>query len=317
MSGDVFTNWTDEVTASWGKRPVKTTHGLHTSPLLSLEAIAELIDRFPREQYSLVSRSEVDGKRFQHEGDFGALTGKQVLDWIAAGHLWLNLRHVPLVDKRYGDLLGEAYDEMARRAPGARMFNASLGILISSPHAGATYHCDLPGQALWQIHGRKRIYIYPPEPPFLRVNHLEDIALFGIEEELPYEAGYDASATVVELEPGAMAHWPLNAPHRVENHGMLNISVATEHWADDIERLHKVNLANGILRNRFGWTPRSRAVSGPGYQAKVVLQGVMRRMNWVKKTRAERRPLAFRLDGTRPGAIAAVAAPLRETAPAA
>ena len=303
MTEDVFTGWTDETTSVWGKTPVKTTHSLNASPLFTMEAIAELIDRFPREQYSLVSRSEADGKRVQHGGDFGGMKGRDVLNWIAEGKLWLNLRHVPLVDKRYGDLLGLAYDEMARRAPGAPMYNASLGILVSSPHAGATYHCDLPGQALWQIHGQKRIYIYPPEPPFLRTGHLEDIALFGIEEELPYEPGFDAKATVIELAPGEMAHWPLNAPHRVENHGMLNVSVATEHWATDIERLHKVNLANGILRHRFGWTPRSRATTGAAYGAKVALQGVMRRMKWVKKTRAERRPVTFRLDPARPGAV--------------
>lgn len=300
----VFTNWTDETTSRWGSVPLKTAHSLHTSPLFTLEAIAELIDRFPRAQYSLVSRSEAGGQRIQKEGDFADLKGSEVLDCIAQGHLWLNLRHVPLVDKRYRDVLDEAYAEMARRAPGPRMFNTSLGILISSPHAGATYHCDLPGQALWQIHGRKRVYIYPAEPPFLRARNLEDIALFGIEEELPYEPGFDAKATVIELEPGDMAHWPLNAPHRVENHGMLNVSVATEHWGEDIERLHKVNLANGILRHRFGWTPRSRALSGPGYYAKVALQGVMRRMNWVQKTRAERRPVTFRLDRSQPGRTA-------------
>ncbi len=306
MTADVFTNWTAETQAVWGKAPVKTRHSLHTDPLFSMEAIADLIDRFPREQYALVSRREVDGRRYQDEGDFGGLKGKDVLEAVAQGKFWINLRHVPVVDKRYGEVLDRAYEEMARRAPGARMYNASLGILISSPHAGATYHCDLPGQALWQIHGKKRIYIYPPEPPFLRVNHLEDIALFGIEEELPYEAAFDQSATVVELEPGDMAHWPLNAPHRVENHGMLNVSVATEHWADDIERLHKVNLANGLLRNRFGWQPRSRATSGLGYRAKVVLQGVMRRMNWVKKKRAERRPITFVLDPVAKGKLKAL-----------
>lgn len=300
---EVFTNWTAETGSQWGSAPVRTQHSLHASPLFSLDAIAELIDRYPREHYSLVHRRIEDGKRVVIEGDTGGLKGRDVIDWIAQGSMWLNLRSVKSVDPRYAALLDEAYAEIARRAPGAPMFNTSMGILVSSPNARVHYHCDLPGQALWQIHGRKRIFIYPNERPYLAPESLEDIALFGIEEELPYDERFESAATVLELGPGDMAHWPLNAPHRVENGDMLNISVTSEHWSDEIERRHKVNLANGILRHRFGWRPRSRALSGAGYQAKVMLQGVMRRMNWVQKTRSQKRPIAFRLDPARTGGM--------------
>lgn len=304
----ILTDFTSETAARWGKAPVKTAHSLHRSPLFSLEAVAALIDAYPREHYALVRRGEKAGKRFLKEGDLAGMKGRDVIEWIARGDMWLNLRSVKTVDPRYGALLDAAYAEIARRAPGAAMFNTSMGILVSSPNIRVHYHCDLPGQALWQIHGRKKLYVYPNEPPYLRPENLEDIALFGIEEDLPYEAGFDAAARVIELQPGEMAHWPLNAPHRVENEDMLNISVTTEHWSDEIERRHRVNLANGILRHRFGWTPRSRALSGPGYQAKAALQGVMRRLSWVQRKRAERKPLTFSLDPARIGAIRDVTA---------
>ena len=78
----------------------------------------------------------------------------------------------------------------------------------------------MPGQWLIQISGRKRVYVYPNTPPFLKPQDLEDIALLNREVDLPYAPWYDAHAQVFDLEPGQMLSWPLNAPHRVENwHG--------------------------------------------------------------------------------------------------
>jgi hypothetical protein len=305
----IFVDWEQAHTEAWGQAPVKARHSLHESPLFSLEAIADLIDAYPREHYSLIHMGPQGGRRFWREGELGGLKGRDVIDWIAQGRMWLNLRSVKTVDRRYADLLDAMYEEIGLRAPGAPMFNTSMGILVSSPRAQVYYHCDLPGQALWQLHGRKRILIYPNEKPFLAPANLEDIALFGIEEDVPYDPAFDDHATVLELGPGDMAHWPLNAPHRVENHGMLNVSVTSEHWSDDIVRRHKVNLANGLLRHRFGITPKSRALSGPGYQAKAMLQGVMRRMKWIEKKRSARRPIEFKLDAERRGGVVEFAAP--------
>ncbi len=305
----IFIDWEQAHAEQWSRAPVKARHTLHESPLFSLAAIADLIDAYPREHYSLIHMGAQGGRRFWREGELGGLQGRDVIDWIAQGRMWLNLRNVKAVDRRYADLLDEMYDEIAMRAPGAPMFNTSMGILISSPNAQVYYHCDLPGQALWQIHGRKRILIYPAEKPFLAPENLEDIALFGIEEDVPYEAAFDAHATVLELGPGEMAHWPLNAPHRVENHDVLNVSITSEHWSDDIVRRHKVNLANGLLRHRFGLAPKSRALSGPGYQAKVLLQGLMRRMKWVEQKRSARRPIEFKLDAANRGEVVEFATP--------
>jgi hypothetical protein len=303
----VFTAWPAHQAAVWGSEPVKTGHRLHESPLLALGALAELIDAYPRQHYSLIHMGARGERRFWREGDLGGLKGKDVIEWIANGRMWLNLRRVDEVDSRYAELLHLAYDAIAANAPGPAMTNTSMGILISSPNAQVYYHCDLPGQALWQIHGRKRILIYPNREPFLQPRSLEDIALFGVEVDLPYETWFDDFAQTFELEPGDMAHWPLNAPHRVENGDMLNVSITSEHWSDEITRLHRVNVANGLLRHRLGWTPRSRAISGPGYWAKAALQSALRRSSWVAKQRAGRRAVDFKLDPDRRGGVLDIA----------
>ena len=68
-----------------------------------------------------------------------------------------------------------------------------------------------------------------------------------------------------------MLNWPLNAPHRVENLGTVNISMRVSYGNDDIRRAQIVHLANGLLRHRFGYTPKTSNLRGPSFFAKKVL----------------------------------------------
>ena len=70
-----------------------------------------------------------------------------------------------------------------------------------------------------------------------------------------------------------------------------------------IRRARIVNLANGLLRNRFGYTPKSRALKGPSFWAKAVLQREMRNTSWVKQARKSRNQIEFRLDQSLPEQI--------------
>lgn len=300
----VFTNWTDQHTGGWGNRPVLAEHNLHLNPLFSRQALAELIQIYPVEHYSLVHTNQKgESRRVWREGEIGDLNGHEVIDWIAAGRMWLNLRNVKMVDRRYGTLLDGIFEELATRVPGFDTFNRGMGILISSPNASVHYHADLPGQSLWQIMGSKRLYLYPNEERFLPQAALERIALYGIEETDNYRPDFDAEAMIVDLQPGQMMTWPLNAPHRVENHDCLNVSVTTEHWTDEIRRQQMVSMGNGVLRNVLGITPKSRAISGPGFLAKAALQAAWRRSPWLKRQRSARRPIDFRLGRAAPGMI--------------
>jgi hypothetical protein len=53
-TGNVFTNWDATHSALWGHQPIKLSHELHKLPLFSREALAALIQRYPRQHYSLI-----------------------------------------------------------------------------------------------------------------------------------------------------------------------------------------------------------------------------------------------------------------------
>ncbi len=303
MTGKIFSTWDETHSELWSHQPIRLEHEMHRSPAFSMDELAQLIESYPREHYSLVKTGARGSSRVWREGDIGDLSGRQVVDAISRGGLWLNLRNVTSVDRRYRELVDQMFAEVAAHVPGFDAPTHQAGILISSPDAQVYYHADLPGQGLIQISGRKRVYLYPNTPPFVRPEHLEDIALFDVEVDIPYEPWYDKHAQVIDLEPGQMLNWPLNAPHRVENLGTVNISMTVSYVNQDTRRAEIVNLANGMLRHRFGYAPKSRSIRGPSYFGKAVMQKLLRDGKWLKRERTARRAIDFRLDADHPGEI--------------
>lgn len=304
MSAAIFTNWTAETTTTWAKAPLRLSHRLSQHPLYSLDALAELIEGYPRQHYALVEMGpQGSNRRLWREGDIGSLSGAEVIEAIRRGRMWLNLRNVSGVDLRYKEILDQIFEEVRANVPGYDTYDRTCGILISSPNAQVYYHMDLPGQSLWQLHGKKRVYLYPTTAPYLTGEQLERIALYEVEVDIPYDVSYDAAATVFEIGPGEMLHWPLNAPHRVENLDCLNVSMTTEYWTESIRRSQIINMANGILRDKVGIKPRSRKLAGPGFYAKAVLQAGVKRAGLLKKARKSRRPIEFQLDRDALGSV--------------
>jgi hypothetical protein len=303
----IFTDWDERTSALWGRQPVCIGHRLHESPLFSRAALAALIESYPREHYNIFSMSAQSEKNkfYWRQGDFNGHSGEEVLNTIANGRLWLNMRKANVVDRRYGELLDAILAEIAEHIPGFASQRHECGILVSSPKAQVYYHVDLGGQLLFQIMGRKRLYFYAPDKPFITSEDLERTSISSAGVDIPYREWFDDYARVYEdFVPGQMMHWPLFAPHRVENYDCLNVSMTMEFTTPAMMRTQIVNLANGALRAKFGWTPRSRAIAGPAFWTKAALWGTLRKSSWLKKARAGHTKIDFRIDRTAPGGIA-------------
>jgi hypothetical protein len=303
-TGKIFTKWDETHSDLWSHQPIRLEHEMHKSAAFSMDDLARLIESYPRGQYSLVKTGARGSSRVWREGDIGDLSGREVIEAISRGGLWLNMRDVGAVDSRYRKLVDRMFEEVAAKVPGFEIPKAHQeSILISSPDAQVYYHADLPGQSLIQIAGRKRVYVYPNTAPFIRPEHLEDIALFNVEVDLPYKEWYEDYAKVLDIGPGQMLGWPMNAPHRVENLDTFSVSMTISYTNDEIRRSEILNLANGMLRHRFGYTPKSRSLRGPSFFAKAVMQKLLRDGRWIKRERSIRRPIDFRLDRAQPGKI--------------
>jgi len=277
-SDQIITDWQPHYASLFGNHALALSHSLASSPLFSDDALAALIDKTPREGYHVNYSQKTPGNPpKRREGEIKGLSGRDVLDVVRNGNIWVNLTSPAQTDPAYGKMLDELYDEFEERVPGFKSYKRNLTILISSPNVSVKYHSDVPGQSLWQVRGTKKLYVYPNTQPFISQPALEKLILGQLREtDMPYESWYDDYAQVYTLDAGKMIHWPLNGPHRVVNEGMLNVSFTTEHWTNELRKHYAVNYANGILRSKLGMQNLSQQVTGASYLAKLGLAGLVK-----------------------------------------
>ena len=117
-TGKIFSKWDETHSELWSHQPIRLEHEMHKSPAFSMDDLAKLIESYPREHYSLVKTGARGSSRVWREGDIGNLSGRQVIEAISRGGLWLNMRDVGAVDSRYRKLIDRMFEEVAAKVPG-------------------------------------------------------------------------------------------------------------------------------------------------------------------------------------------------------
>lgn len=304
---DELIGWPAGGREKFGSSPLQLSHTLHRSPLFSHAALARLIEGAKRENY-YVNTMDVSSHnvRSRREGAIVDISGADVLEAVRTGQIWILIQNPDQVDPAYGALLEDLYREMSAQVPGFQPFNKKMTVLISSPKIQVYYHCDVPGQTLWQVRGNKSVYVYPAKAPYLEPAALERIVLGEAHEiSLRYEPAFDDDAIVYDLQPGQMLHWPLNAPHRIVNADCVNVSFTTEHSTPDIRRSYRMNFANGVLRNRMGISNPSQATAGPSYWGKLLV-GAAYKASGLKKRKSQVFKIDFAVDPKSPRSVRSI-----------
>lgn len=304
MADSIIVGWDPATVADFGRKPVCIKHRAHLSPLFSDATLARVIERSPRDCYYVnTMRRGATDRSSRREGEIRDLSGAQVLEAVRTGHLWILLLFPERVEPGYGALLEQIYDEIAVAVPSLHVKKKKLSILISSPDIPVFYHCDLAGQTLWQVRGRKTVYVYPNRDPYLPQPNLERIVLNEAHEiSLPYDPAWDAKAETFTIDPGDMLHWPQSAPHRIQNASVVNVSFTTEHVTPQVRRFYVVNYGNGILRRTFGMQRLSQTMTGPAYVAKLATTAAAKAAR-LQKGREQRFRVDFRVDPTAPDCV--------------
>lgn len=307
LSRDLIVDWQQRHELLFGRHAVKLKHRLAESGLFTRQALGRLIERCPKHELGLESMCVETERPDRIFGELGDATGMQAIDAIEKGRMWMNIRRVMDWAPEYRELLDDVFGEFEARVPGLKTFKRNIGVLISSPNAKVFYHADIQGQSLWQISGVKRVYVYPCSEIFLKPENIEKILLRETTEDMPYQGWFDDHATAFDLHPGEMLTWPLYAPHRVQNHDCLNISVTMEHWTDEIWRAYAVHYGNGVLRRTLGIRNPSTRSDGPSVYPKAASALVWKKLGrQVMGDVVKRRD--FRIDPASPNGLKLVAA---------
>lgn len=245
-----------------GKEIVRFNHRLAETGLFEDQALANLIDDFPRDQVTICTMRENPPP---HErwiaGDAHDLDGAALIEAARRGHLWVSPRSAMTKHPKYRVVFDQLMADFSK-ATGLKVMSADAAVLISSARMGIFFHVDPAETMLFHVRGAKTIYIYPPTEETVTEAALEAILLKETLSDLPYRPEMEKGVTAVALDPGEAAYWPQHAPHRVINGDNLNVSVSAEFSTPNSMLTNGVFYVNGRLRRQFGWNLKSRGTPG-------------------------------------------------------
>ncbi len=240
--------------AAFARRPLAVDHTLVDHPLLELDAIAELADRFP-------------GRIERHRGDQALVTpgGAAELDvppsetvrGIDHNGCWMVFWYIEQ-DPAYKELLDRCLDEAESYRPrGAGATRQREGFLfLSAPNAVTPVHFDPEHNFLLQIRGHKDMNLceFPS-----RENELRELERYYDGGHRNLEAMPSAGETV-GLDPGRGVYVPPFMPHWVQNGPEASISLSITFRTKASLRAERVHTINSRLR-RVGISPQPPGAS--------------------------------------------------------
>lgn len=267
----MFVNWPDQTETVFGQDILLAKHDVSESHLFDDDGLAFLLDTYPRENLDIWTfGSEGEGVNTSLRGRAPKLAGKDIVEAVKRGHIWLNMRRAneeiselkPIADVIFGSL---------EETIGRKTRKQDVSVLISSPNVQVHYHLDIPLVALFQMRGQKRLWMYPRNETMAPAGYIEEIVHMEREEELPYRKTYDNEATVFDLKPGMGLTWPQFMPHRVQNADCVNVSLSCEYMTlGSFVQANSV-YTNGLLRQSTGLKPSIKDRVGAAAVAKAAI----------------------------------------------
>lgn len=271
---------------------------------VSDDGLADLIENTPDHMIDVVTmgHDKTDNASWR-TGDVRGVPGKDVVQAIKEGRVWINLRDLNHVMPKYDKILSDIYQGFENKVPGLKTRHRQIGFIISSPKVQTFYHIDVPVTILWQLRGVKRVWVYPKQEPFISQKMLEAIYLNEIDEvDIPFDPSFDDKATVIDLQPGQTLAWPHNRPHRVQNHDVLNVSLSTEHFTLETMKRYGVYFTNGYLSRRFGLGPFGTDVKGISPWMKSAFAMGLKKTG-IQKEHRRQKIVSFRVDPKAPKGV--------------
>ena len=296
VESSIFKNWTKKQTTDFLNGFMIAEHALPDMEIFSEHALEELLETHPDELSMVYAMpKKATGNDSFREGDLRGSKGKDIIEAVSKGHLWVQLLKLNSANPAFKKLEKQIISEFKNNVPGLKIFGCRMSLLISSPDIHVSYHADIPRNALWQIRGSKKIYIYPVEDQFISEQDLEGVYLGETQEAIKYEKEFDQHASIVDLKPGMMVTWPINGPHRIVNDDNLSVSLAMEYFEPVAWFRYAVFYTNGVMRRRFGLPMKSKKTSGPRMWIKTITSTVFKVLR-IQKKHQHARYLTFKID---------------------
>ena len=241
-------------------RPVEFAHELHLDERLTLEAIADLADRLPRQ--SVVCDIAGQSLLAPHGGPpRGALDQPgAVIRNLKTADSWITLLNAD-DDPRFAELMNATLDELepGMRASQGPMRKRVAFVIVSSPNSVTPVHFDIEHSLLTQVRGSRKLSIGRYASDAVRRHEVDRYwdGSHGRIEALPEEVA------TFNLRPGRAVYIPAGTPHWVHNGPEISQSVTFTYFTAATVRENRIEDFNSRLR-RIHLNPRE-----PGHSAIV------------------------------------------------
>jgi ribosomal protein L16 Arg81 hydroxylase len=123
-------------------------------------------------------------------------------------------------------------------------------IFITSPGSVTPYHMDPEHNFLLQIRGTKRIHLFDGRDRSIVSEEDLERHYGGAHRNLEFRPEYEDKSLKFDLKPGFGLHFPVTAPHYVQNGSEVSVSFSITFRTPDIERRSMVHNYNAFLRRR-------------------------------------------------------------------
>jgi hypothetical protein len=247
-------------------RSFKVRHTLLDHPLLTIDSIARLADKLPKESVWRRPGDRAIGVASAGE-DPDQGPPSETIRGIEDNGRWVMLRFIEYVPE-YAALVNSCLDDvepyLAGREGGMAQRNGYL--FLSSPGAATPVHFDSEHNVLLQIRGTKEVSVCEFADERVQRRAVER----HWDRAQPDFSAMTEEAAIYKLLPGEGVYMAPYLPHWVQNGDEVSISLSIPFYTEVAQRAEYVNKVNARLR-RLHMRPRPPGESEDLDKAKAAL----------------------------------------------
>ncbi len=243
------------------KEPFLATHTLLGEEVLSIESLAQILPRLPKEQVMFSQGLNDLNENFDraHIDRKNHMSSKDTIEKLKTHSSYIMVRS-PETSPEFKNVFDKLKEDISqlclKKGIGSEIFDPMLYLFISSPGAKTPFHIDRYSTLLFQLRGTKTVAIYD--------QFNEDIVSAKVRENFvdygPLRPNWskktDHLAQKFHFNPGQMLHIPFIAPHYVENGtDDISISLSIIFRTNESRKWIKAMTVNNRLRSRLKLNP--------------------------------------------------------------
>ncbi len=254
--------------ASYGQQPFTLPHRLVDHPLLTFDAVCELVSRFPEDliEHNLGNIPEVRG-----DGSPAPrldLPPLEIIRGMEHNGCWMVVKYV-MQDPAYGRLCNQVLDQVAALlGPGYDVTHREAYLFLSGAESVTPSHCDPEHNFLLQVIGKKEFTVAEPPSEEEGQRFLEHYYRNG-QRNTTYSP---VNRQAFDIAPGVGIYVPPHRPHFVKSRSELTLSLSVTWRPRELRREGRVYGFNA-RRREHGANPKPFGASSARDWTKATYEG--------------------------------------------